>query len=69
MFSMTNIESLTNREGINFVTSGKFVTLLDQKLKISGSSQITVSQGTDYKSICLPNILSFWTNNNFPKVT
>ena len=30
-----------------------------------------MNQGTDSRLICLPNILSVWTNNvaNFPKVT
>ena len=48
----------------------KFVTSYVQKLKILRENLI-FSQGTDYKSVFLPNIFSFWTNNvtNFPKVS
>ena len=28
-----------------------------------------MSQGTDYKSVCLPNILNFLDQQCFPKVT
>ena len=52
------------------MTFEKFVTSSVQKVKILGV-QKSVIQGADYKSVCLPNVLSFCTNNltNLPKVT